>query len=229
MGNYLTVAQFQAAKDKNGDTIDTSSYTDAELEVIISEAEELIERICHDQFYSSTDTYYFDGSGTNYLFMAPQVMYALLTPTTVTDVDFEDDLVTTYDLDEDYKNWGHFLEINADSTDVRRMVGSTGVWPVGEHNIKVVGTWGHTTTPVNITKATRLLCMEEVVPESTGMLGAGIRRKEWQDFEVEFADVDESVQMTGWDKVDRILGFFINHADLLTFGIYDGPDLNTRG
>lgn len=229
MGNYLTLSELKAAKDYQGNTIDTSSYTDDELNAMIDEAEELVESICNDKFYSFTSTEYFDGSGNSYLFFPPTVMYNLLSVTSVKNVDFDLTTITTYDESDDFKNWGHYLEINADSSDVRRMTGSTGVWPAGEHNIEVIGTWGWSSTPKNISKAVKLLCMEEIQAGSTGMYPIRIRRKEWEDYTVEFQTrKDDEDSVTGWPKVDRLLSYYINRADFLTMGVFSGKDLDTR-
>lgn len=215
--NYLTVAALQASKDKDGTVIDTSSYTDAELLTKIQEIEEMVERITNDRFYSFDATYYFDGNGKTMLFFAPEVPYKLLSVTSVKDIDVDGDVIETMTENDDYVAYGHNLEVvlawPEDSP--RRGTFRGGIWPKGQNNIQVVGSWGWSSTPKEIIRAVTLLCQERVVPGSTGMKKTGIESIAWDDYSVKMGSAaPDSGVLTGFDEVDRILERYMNWTSL---------------
>ena len=103
MGNYATVSDVQAFKI-DGSVIDLTSYTNDEIEAEIGFAENLIEEICEDVFYSKTQTLTFDGTGNVKLFFFPKVKIRLLTVTSLKELDLDGTTVLdTFDENIDFK------------------------------------------------------------------------------------------------------------------------------
>lgn len=218
-GNYLTVVELKAAKDTKGETISVGDYTDAELDEMIDRYEELVEMWTNDRFYSFTATYVFDGTGHRYQFFPPSVPYKLLTVTSVKDVDFDGTELTSYTESSDFVNHSHFLELNV-QVDFRRIIGTKGVWPLGQQNVQVVGTWGHASTPKPIKELVKRLCMEEISPGSSGWVAGGIRLQEWDDYKVEYANYNLGDKtITGWVQADKIVEKYLNRSAFLA-GMY---------
>lgn len=215
MGNYAVNADVTGYK-VNGSTVSLSSYTAGEITAAISLAESLVERVTNDIFYSKTETNYFDGTGFAKLFFTPKVPYRIISPSSVTEVDADGSTVLhTFTANQDFFVNPFWLEMfTGQNMRPRVMVGSGGLWPLGQRNIKVAGTWGASSVPAEIKEATILLTLERLVPNSTKMTPKDIKSGKWPDFEVVFRVADNQVSLTGYPEIDRLLERYINYSDL---------------
>ena len=218
MGNYVTAASLRTFKINGCEVSDQlCDYQDAELEVDIVLAEEVIEDYTRDIFYSKTETNLFDGNGLTRFFFFPEIKYQIISVTTVKELDLDGTTVLdTFVEDVDFKTYPNHLEtaLQVDGDSPRRRFGTGGIWPKGQNNIEVAGSWGKSSTPAAITRATILLVLEDILPGSTGMIRGDAVEAEWDDFRVELNPIDGSDASTGWDKVDRLLRPHINYVSM---------------
>jgi hypothetical protein len=216
MGNYATIAEVRAYKI-SGVAALTATYSDGEVEAAIGLSESIIENICEDIFYVITAVYKFDGTGQIKLFFPPLVKYSLLSITYVKDIDIDGTtVINTFDLGTDYINYPHHIEtaLAWPGDSPRRGVFRGGVWPRGQKNIHVSGTWGRTTVPAEIKEATILLTLEKLQPGSSKMTSYGIDSAKWDDFEIQYKGSVKNSELSGFAEIDRILKRFINYSDL---------------
>lgn len=214
-GNYAAISEVKAYKIA-GTVVALTSYTDAEIGAKIALAEALIETITGDIFYVKTETNLFDGNGLTRLFFPPEVPYRLLSVTRVREYDLDGTTVLdTFVEDEDFKSYPYYLETALELAEdtPRRRFGTGGVWPKGQDNIEIVGTWGRSAVPADIREATILLTLEDLIPGSTGMGPADTQQITWPDFSVTFHGA-EFGQQTGFAKIDRILARHLNHSSM---------------
>jgi len=217
MSNYITVAQVKAFKVNGVATGVESSYTDAEIQAELDLVEAVIETLCNDIFYSKAETNLFDGNGHVRLFFPPRVPYRLLSTTSVIEYDTDGlTVLDTFVVDVDFKVYAHYLETarsySGDSP--RRRFGSGGRWPKGQENVAVTGSWGRASTPLEIQRATILLVLEQLLPESTGMDETSVKQVMWDDHTVTFGGGDKTGQSTGYVQTDRLIEGFVNYVDL---------------
>jgi hypothetical protein len=216
-GNYASVAQVKALK-VDGAVVGLSAFTDAEIGDEIALVEELIEKLTNDIFYTKTETNYFDGNKDIALFFAPRVAYQLISVTTCKDVDIDGTVLETFTENDDFVKYSHSIEVStAWSGDrPRRGVFRGGVWPFGQKNIEVAGTWGRATVPAAIKRVTIWLTLEKLVPGSTNMSNADVSQISWPDFTMSVRG-DLFGKLTGYVEVDRILEDYMNFSDMFMF------------
>ena len=219
MGNYATVVDVKALKF-NCAVVDLDGCTDPEIDAEIDLAEETVETITNDRFNSFAETNTFDGTGFTRLFFFPRIPYPLVSVVKVEELDT--DGVTVLEVfveDEDFKRYPQHLEtaFMLDEDTPRRRFGTGGVWPKGQNNIRVQGTWGRSAVPEAIKRAVILLVLERMRPGSTGASPADVTRSKWPDFEIEFRAAEEVGQSTGFAVVDRLLEGHINYVDMFQF------------
>lgn len=218
MGNYASNADVAGFK-VDGSTIDLTQYTSAEITAEIAFAESLIEEICEDIFYAKTATHTFDGTGNVKLFFMPKIKYRLISVTTLKELDLDGSTVLdTFTENVDFKTYPFYVEtsryIEGDSP--RRRFGTGGVWPSGQNNIQIEGTWGSTEVPAEIKRATILLTLEKLKPGLTNQTPGDVRSIGWDDFRISFkaSGASNTYSETGLNDVDRILRRYINDVDL---------------
>lgn len=234
MGNYAVKADLTGFL-VNGEAIDLSAYSDDQINDSIALAEELIEKFTDDIFYELTATYKFDGKTRTELFFSPKVPYKLLSVTSVKEIDVDGSTVLqTYTEGTDFIVRPYVLEaVKGSLLDrPRTLVGSGGVWPRGQNNIVVEGTWGNSTTPAAIKRATILLALEDLVPGSTGMQNYDVKQRSWPDLAVTFKGFGQSQfemgNTTGYPTIDRMLRHHMN--DIRRFvgnALPDGKELHS--
>jgi len=204
----------------NGDLIDFCDYTDAEIDDEISVAEALIERITGDIFYNKAATLSFDGNGLTRLFFLPEHPYKLLTIVSVKDFDVDGTtLLDTYVEGTDFVVYDYYLEtaLSFSGESPRRRFGTGGVWPKGQKNIAIEGTWGVTSVPAAIKKVAKLLTAESLIKGITSLQAGDAQEIEWEDFTVKFkggTGSDDHGRATGFYELDRILVNYINYAPM---------------
>lgn len=217
MGNYVTVAEVKTFKYNGTNVVPAGCYSDAELENEIALAEAMIERITNDIFYSKTETNTFDGNGKYALFFAPRIPYKLLTVTSCKDIDINGQVLETFVENDDFVKYPHYLQTAVwESGDrPRRGIFRGGKWPTGQKNIVVAGTWGASTTPIEIKRAALLLTLQALKPGSVGLTTRDIVQASWPDFTVSFRQAGYAAgDQTGFAEIDRILSRYVNYSDM---------------
>jgi hypothetical protein len=228
MGNYATTTQVKTFKI-DGCLVDVESYSDTEIETSIALAESMIENITGDCFYVKTVTNTFDGNGLTFLAFPPRISYRLLSITSARDIDIDGTVLETFVEGDDFVKYPHYLETAlafAEDTP-RRGIFRGGVWPRGQANISIAGTWGRSTTPPEITRATILLTLEDLNPGSTQMAANDVKQVVWSDFTMTLTANEDRYETTGFPKVDKLLQGHINYAGLF-FAIPDSKQTYDR-
>lgn len=139
--------------------VNGSGSSESDREETIDRAEQLIEKITRDYFYSKAFVKYFDGNANDRLFLG-------LTPDilTVTEIKISGVVLSTswwtYDTDSVY------LDPEASTGDdlpelLLRLKYKRKIFPRGMGNIKITGTYGWSSCPVAIKQATIILCRYE--------------------------------------------------------------------
>ncbi len=214
MPNYATAGDVLDFK-VNGRLIDLGAYTTLDIEEDLDLAEELINSITGDRFSAITETNLFDGNGLTKLFFPPGIPYRNLTVSSVQEFDLDGTTVLdTFVEDQDFKRYPFYIETARafDTDTARRRFGSGGIWPKGQENISIAGTWGMATTPIAIKRATILLALERMRPGSTKLQSGEVSSVTWPDFSMSLSAAGESItgQSTGYNYIDRLLHQHIN-------------------
>lgn len=217
MGNYAVNADVTSFK-VSGKTTDLTEYTASEITAEIAYAEEIIEEVCEDIFYAKTETKTFNGTGNEKLFFIPKVKYRLLSITTLKELDLDGSTVLdTFVEGKDFKKYPFYIETARSFTgdSPRRRFGTGGVWPRGQSNIEVAGSWGRDSTPTDIKRATILLALERLKPGATHQTPANVTQALWNDLQITFKGGVIAGKETGFVEIDRILQR--HHNDIDTF------------
>ena len=210
MANYATVLQLRGLK-VSGEQVDLSAYSDAELLENLTIAESIIEGYTGTIFYKmENESRYFNGAGTQNIYLAQVLNYPIISASTCTEVDENDTVLFTYDEGPDFvvKPW--YLAKTWSDFSARLAIGTSGpTWPRGYRNIKVTGDWGREDVPTEVTRATLLLAVEMSKAGSSGLASNQIARQEWDDYKVQYKGSTgtalDPTTTTGFDFVDRIL------------------------
>ena len=136
-----------------------SGSSTAERQEVIDRAEQMIEKITRDYFYSKSFVLYIDGNGKDKLFLHLSPNVLTVTEIKISGVALSTDL-WTYDTESVY------LDPEAATGDelpelMLRLKYSRSIFPRGNKNIKVTGTCGWSSCPVSIKRAAIILCRFE--------------------------------------------------------------------
>ena len=216
MPNYATVQNVKDFKVSGATSGVQNSYSDTEISDELDLMESLIEHICNDTFYNQSTTYKFDGNGLSKLFFQPDVISRLISVTSVKDYDIDGTtLLHTYVEGQDFVAYDYYLEtaIAFPEDTPRRGIFRGGKWPKGQKNIWIEGTWGRSTTPPEIKRATLLLTLERLEPGFLKMAPKDVSQVVWGDFTASFKGVEAGMS-TGYVEVDRMLERYVNRVDL---------------
>lgn len=217
MPRYITASELLTYPLPGGIVVDLSAYTTAQLELIIDRMESQIDSICNDKFAPSTETHLFNGSFKDTLFFPPKVPYKLNTLTSCQEVEEDGTtVVATYALNDDIKAFPHYITFFNYSPTVRKYLFKGGIFPKGVSNIKIVGSWGHATTPPDIKYVAAMLSFAYIAPEVVKFDSPFTKRVQWDDFEIEFKErmSPPLSNGTGFLQLDHILSRYINRSDL---------------
>ena len=234
MSNYLTLSELKGWK-VSGVVVDLTDFTDPELQEFIDLAEADIENITNDIFYSLTATYRFDGNGKYALYYCrtPQsgggmVNYRNLSITSLKLVDLDGTEEDELTEDDDFVVFPFYVELsrefNGSGSWRGRRFNTHGTWPRGQRNIEIVGTWGWSSTPPGIKRATALLALEAGIPGSTGLPNPNVKQHTWPDLSITYRGGNNYGSDTGYADVDRILKRYINHISAFTNITPEGKD-----
>lgn len=215
-GNYLTVAEVRAFKVA-GQTLDLTMFSDDDIEEEIVLYESIVENITNDKFYPMAGTYRFDGNGLTKLFFQPTVVHELVAITSVVELDIDGtSVLDTFEEGDDYIAYPYYLEttLEVDGDSPRRRFGTGGVWPKGQKNIKIEGTWGKATVPPPVKRAVMILTLESLMPGSTQKVPSDVTQAVWNDFTVTFKSPEMAGKATGFEYVDQLLQPYLNLVTL---------------
>lgn len=233
MSNYVSVAELQAFKI-NGEVIDLSMFTSDELQDALDEAEEIIERLTGDWFYSKTIDQLYDGNGLFELFFYPEVPSKVIALTSVEEVDDDGTTVLhTFTEDTDFKLYDHYireLHLSGGLDSPRLNLRTSGRWPIGEKNIRVQGTFGNFPTPLPIIKATKYLALESLLSGSTSLAPYDVIQAVWSDFTTTFRgdSASDDSMTTGFRAIDRWIQPYVNYVDMF-LAVPDVRTLSSEG
>jgi len=217
MPNYATADNIREYKIAGTVVKNFYKYTDPEIEDRLEEVEAVIDSITGDCFYEKTETNQFDGNGLHKLFFPPDTSYRLLTITSLKEIDIDGTTVLrTYTENDDFIKYDYWVDMDLghDHDRPRVRFGRGGIWPRGQKNIHVEGTWGRAAVPPAIKKATILLTMEALIPGAAKMANTDVKQAVWNDFTVTFKGSDAFGGRTGFVAVDRLLEDHINYSSL---------------
>ena len=229
MSNFLTVSGLKAFRPSGSTAaLDFTGWTDDQLQTILDEVEEIFESGTGNKFHSFSETVYVSGVHQAFLFL-PQhgsYRYPIVSITSVEEVDLAGTVLTTYVEDTDFIAHGHYLYTDVAFPDtIRASVSKNSYWPRGHRNIKIVGTFGMSSTPAVILRAGYTLAVINTLGLSkSGLLKSSDLVKEqekWEDYEVKYQSEASAVRsdmktpnITGYVEIDRILGRYVNYSDL---------------
>ena len=228
---YVTVAQLKAFRPpESTEAIDFSDWDDDQLEAVINEVEALAESICNDRWRVATETVYANGNGRHKLSLPADAghPYPVQTVTSITEVDFDGTTeIQTFVYGTDYRfEAGAYYLFTNDTvpTRVRNAIGKLGVWPLGTKNIKIVGTFGKTSVPQEVSLAIKYLATARTL----GAVGAGLEgtgenavQEQWSDYMITYSRSGDARRksatlpyLTGYAKADQLLAKHVNHVDM---------------
>ena len=213
-GNYIDKSDLQ----RYG--VSLGSHTDTSILEFIQTAEALVERYTKTRFYSGTLTLYLDGKGSSRLWFAPTTHLKGLTITSV-DIWDRDDGVSEESLDtpDDFilHASGEYLLRTGGGSTKRLTEGDPYylIWPTGEENIKVIGTFGESAVPSPIKWVCALLVAKRIDTDFVGLHEKTSIR--WPDYgETRVTSGRRLPAITGNPNIDMILSAYKRGA--LMFG-----------
>lgn len=173
---------------------------DEQIDEALQAAQEVIERYIGFKLCPEETCKFFDGNGTDLLFLT-EITNQPLSETTEVKV-------------HDYAK-GTFEEIDIDTlffepyTVMRK---GCKKWPCGRRNIEICGLYGKE-LPVGVKNVLIALALESLQPGSAGLQLAGATRTDWDDFSISYR-VDETFNIlrdtTGFRQLDNILENYVN-------------------
>ena len=132
----------------------------AERQAVINRAEQLIEKLTKDYFYSKAFVVYRDGNGCDWLPLGLQPDILTVTEITVYGIVLETTWYTN-DVNDVYLDPESATGGIDDAELLLRMGHKQGLFSKGLSNIKITGTYGWTTCPPAISQAAVILCRYE--------------------------------------------------------------------
>lgn len=186
------------------------SGSESDRQEVIDRAEQLIEQVAKDYFYSKAFSMYFDGNANDKLFLrlVPDIL-------TVTEILISGVALSaswwTYNTDSVY------LDPEAATGDelpelLLRLKYKRKIFPRGMGNIKITGTYGWSSCPVAIKRATIILCRFE--NDETLYTKYDDVSSEKID-EYQFVRGVAKKYLTGVQEVDRLIRNYIRNKPIM--------------
>lgn len=186
----------------------------ADRQETIDRAEQLIENITRDYFYSKAFAMYFDGNANDKLFLG-------LTPDilTVTEI-----LISGIALGTSwwtYNTDSVYLDPEASTGDelpelLLRLKYKRKIFPRGMGNIKITGTYGWPSRPVAIKRAAIILCRYENDDTLYTVHTGNLKSEKLGDYSYTLADgAGAENNLTGIDEVDKLIGNYIRRKPIM--------------
>jgi len=195
-------------------TVDIGSgSSEAERQEVIDRAEQLIEKITKDFFYAKAFEVYRDGNGKDKLFLhfIPHILS--VTEILLSGIELSSSW-WTFDIDSVY------LDPEAATGDeypdlLLRLKYKTRLFPKGQGNIKITGTYGWSACPVAIKRAAILLCRYENDDTLYEAHSGDLKSEKIGDYSYTISDKTSSKDTTGIDVVDKLLKNYIRKRPMM--------------
>lgn len=191
-----------------------SGSSETERQEVIDRAEQLIEKITRDYFYTKTFEVYRDGNGKDKLFLKfiPHVL-------SVTEIKLSGVVLGadwyTFDINSVY------LDPEAATGDdypelLLRLKYKTRLFPKGQGNVKITGTYGWASCPVAIKRAAIMLCRYENDNTLYSVHSSDLKSEKIGDYSYTMSDKTSSKDTTGIDEIDKLLKNYIRRRPMLS-------------
>lgn len=192
-----------------------SGSSTVERQEVIDRAEQLIERITKDFFYSKVLAMYFDGNGSNKLFLNLNPDLLTITEILIAGIELNSSW-WTFDKDTIYLNPEAVTGAGADLAELLYRLGETeALFPKGMGNIKITGTYGWSVCPVAIKRATIILCRYENDNTLFSTHSGNLKSEKLGDYAYTLSDAVNAKEFTGIDEVDKLLKHYIRKKPML--------------
>lgn len=218
MSDWQTTGTAATVPEATGNYIDNTDVdnwangtTAAEKLAAIQRAEQLIEAITHDYFYSKAFSIYRDGNGQDQLFLNLQPHILIVTEILVLGIALDTSWYTK-DVNSVYLDPESVTGGIDDPELLLRMKYKKGLFSKGTGNIKITGTYGWVSCPPAIKQAAIILCRyendgtlytayDDISSEKLGdhQFVRGVRKK----------------YMSGLQEVDKLIRNYIRRKPIL--------------
>lgn len=189
-----------------------SGSSEADRQATIDRAEQLIERITRDFFYTKNFSVYQDGNGKNRLFVGliPDIL-------SVTEIKISGVVLSTtwwtYDknsvyLDPEVAGVGELPDLYL-RLDRRKL------FPKGVGNVKITGTYGWSACPPAIKRAAIILCRYENDETLYTVHSGDIKSEKIGDYSYTLFDNVSAAGFTGIDEVDKLLSNYVRKKPMM--------------
>ena len=188
--------------------------SESDREEIIDKAEQLIERITKDYFYSKSFVVYRDGNGNDRLSVG--LIADILT---VTEIKLSGVELTsswwTYNTNSVYLDPEAVTSEEGDMAELHlRLKYKRKLFPRGMSNIKITGTYGWSSCPPAIKQAAIILCRAENDSTLYPTYSGSLKSEKLGDYSYTLADGVLS-KSTNIDAVDKLLKTYIRKKPML--------------
>lgn len=179
------------------------THTDDDKQKIINQAEELIEKITNVKFYQDDLDLLLDGNGKNRIFTGLKSPLLSISSITIWSDNLDSDIYS-------FDNFSIFLDPSSIlNVEVKHLLKQySSIFPIGENNIRVIGTYGYGTPPENIKKCSVILVERSIdsslythVMEGSEMQGS-------------YSYSKRNV-LTGIVEVDEILKYYVSKVPII--------------
>jgi len=205
VGNYVV-----------GSDIDNwpAGMSDVIKKEIVDRAEQLIERITRDYFYSKTFVLFQDGNGKDKLFLGliPDIL-------TVTEIKISGVVLTaswyTFDVNSVYLD-PEALPGGGETAELMlRLKYKRILFPKGMGNIKITGTYGWTACPAAIKQAAIMLCRYENDETLYTPFSGDLKSEKLGDYAYTLANNVNARNSVGIDEIDRLIKSYIRKKPMM--------------
>jgi len=185
--------------------------TEYDRQQIINRVESLIENITKDFFTSTSFTIYSDGNGSDYLDLGLNADVLTVTEIKVAGVALDSSWWT-------YNTEAVYLDPDAVSSDIDdvaelhfRLRYKRCLFPEGTQNIKITGTYGHSSVPARVKEAAIILCKAENDSTLYKKFDTRLKSEKLGDYAYTLADSSSSKSLTGILEADELLKDYIKN------------------
>ena len=193
---YCTIAEIKARETVSG-------VTDAQYQSSLDWAEAVLDRLTNDHFESTDLTIYVSGSGSWRQNLYPGTFLKCLSISSIVDVPSGGEITSA-----EFQIQGHFLVLLEEYTVRAGAVNS--VWPAGIYNIRVKGSFGWSSVPVEIRDACILLALNKVKKLSGSAIGGGVKSERIGDYSYTKSVSAGEKAITGIVEVDEVIDMYKN-------------------
>jgi len=190
-----------------------SGSSETERQEVIDRAELLIEKITRDYFYTKSFEVYRDGNGKDKLFLKfiPHVLSVseIKISGIVLGTDWYTFDINSVYLDPEAATGNEYPEL------LLRLKYSTRLFPRGQGNIKIIGTYGWASCPVAIKRAAIMLCRYENDDTLYSVHSGDLKSEKIGDYSYTMSDKTSSINTTGIDEVDKLLRNYIRKRPMM--------------